>query len=132
MSPTHHDRHWGEHPAVRTGGDLTFGERAADAIASAMGSWRFIIGQTAFVIAWMTLAGLLYVWLRWSFDPFPYILLNLMFSTQAAYAAPILQMNANRKDAVAAEREEHRRKVQEETLCKVDAIMQHLGIEAKE
>lgn len=71
----------------------TFGDRLADAVAEGMGSWGFIIGQTVFVLIWMTLnvVGFMYQW-----DPYPFILLNLVFSTQAAYAAPIIMMSQNR------------------------------------
>lgn len=73
---------------------LTFGQRLADSVASGMGSWRFIILQTVIVILWMALnvVGFLYHW-----DAYPFILLNLLFSTQAAYAAPIIMMAQNRQ-----------------------------------
>lgn len=59
-----------------------------------MGSWKFIIIQTIIVILWMTLnvIGWFYHW-----DEYPFILLNLLFSTQAAYAAPIIMMAQNRQ-----------------------------------
>jgi len=74
---------------------LTFGGRVADAVANGMGSWRFIIIQTILVVLWMglNLVGLIYHW-----DPYPFILLNLLFSTQAAYAAPIIMMSQNRQN----------------------------------
>lgn len=72
----------------------TFGERVSDAIASGMGSWTFIIAQTIFVALWMTVNSI-HGWnLMW--DGYPFILLNLLFSTQAAYAAPIIMMSQNR------------------------------------
>ena len=73
---------------------LTYGQRIADLVANGMGSWAFIIGQTIFVIIWMTLnvIGLIRHW-----DVYPFILLNLIFSTQAAYAAPIIMMAQNRQ-----------------------------------
>ncbi|WP_413670164.1 DUF1003 domain-containing protein [Mucilaginibacter sp. Mucisp86] len=73
---------------------MTFGERLADSVATGMGSWRFIIIQTIIVALWMTLnvVAIIYHW-----DPYPYILLNLLFSTQAAYAAPIIMMAQNRQ-----------------------------------
>ncbi len=73
---------------------LTFGQRIADSVANGMGSWAFIIGQTIFVIIWMTLnvIGFIRHW-----DVYPFILLNLIFSTQAAYAAPIIMMAQNRQ-----------------------------------
>lgn len=76
--------------------ERSFGERIADSVANGMGSWGFIIVQTIFVIIWMMLnvIGLMEHW-----DPFPFILLNLIFSTQAAYAAPIIMMSQNRQAA---------------------------------
>jgi uncharacterized membrane protein len=72
----------------------TFGQRLADSVANGMGSWRFIIIQTIIVAAWMILNVIAFV-RHW--DPYPYILLNLLFSTQAAYAAPIIMMAQNRQ-----------------------------------
>ena len=72
----------------------TFGQRVADAVANGMGSWSFIIIQTVFVIIWMALNVLGFI-NHW--DVYPFILLNLIFSTQAAYAAPIIMMAQNRQ-----------------------------------
>jgi len=72
------------------------GEQIADKVASSMGSWRFIIVQTLVVILWVAI-NLAAVALRW--DPYPFILLNLLFSTQAAYAAPVIMMSQNRQSA---------------------------------
>lgn len=74
---------------------MTFGQRLADSVATGMGSWRFIIIQTLIVILWM---GLNVVAIIQHWDPYPYILLNLLFSTQAAYAAPIIMMAQNRQN----------------------------------
>jgi uncharacterized membrane protein len=72
----------------------SFGQRAADRIANVMGSWTFIIIQSVFVGAWILL-NLVAVLRHW--DAYPFILLNLLFSTQAAYAAPIIMMSQNRQ-----------------------------------
>lgn len=74
---------------------LGFGSRLADSVAKSMGSWSFIIIQTILVILWMglNLVGYIYHW-----DVYPFILLNLVFSTQAAYAAPIIMMAQNRQN----------------------------------
>src|SRR5262245_65616467 len=61
-----------------------FGARVADAVTMFLGSWKFIALQTVIVVIWI--AGNVY--LVFHFDPYPFILLNLAFSTQAAYAAP--------------------------------------------
>ena len=74
---------------------LGFGSRLADSVAKGMGSWSFIVIQTILVILWMglNLVGYVYHW-----DVYPFILLNLVFSTQAAYAAPIIMMSQNRQN----------------------------------
>jgi uncharacterized membrane protein len=74
---------------------LTFGSRVADKVATGMGSWRFIIIQTIIVAIWMALNFVAFI-SHW--DPYPFILLNLLFSTQAAYAAPIIMMAQNRQN----------------------------------
>lgn len=75
---------------------MTFGQRLADSVATGMGSWRFIIWQTIIVALWMTLNVILIRAHQW--DSYPFILLNLVFSTQAAYAAPIIMMAQNRQN----------------------------------
>ena len=74
---------------------LGIGQHLADSVANGMGSWKFIIIQTVLVLLWMTLniIGFCYHW-----DVYPFILLNLLFSTQAAYAAPIIMMAQNRQN----------------------------------
>jgi uncharacterized membrane protein len=73
---------------------LSFGDRLSDTVANGMGSWRFIIWQTIIVAIWM----ILNVWaILGKWDEYPFILLNLVFSTQAAYAAPIIMMAQNRQ-----------------------------------
>src|SRR3954468_17845342 len=74
---------------------LNFGQRLADNVANGMGSWKFIIIQTAIVAAWMIFNFIAFV-KHW--DPYPFILLNLLFSTQAAYSAPIIMMSQNRQN----------------------------------
>jgi uncharacterized membrane protein len=91
---------------VRMYAPQTIGERIADHASAAIGSWKFIIIQTGLVIVWVVvnLTGFL---LRW--DPYPFILLNLMFSVQAAYTGPILLLAGNRqasKDRALAERDD--------------------------
>ncbi len=83
---TWHERHFDS---------LGFGQRLADKVANGMGSWKFIIIQSILVILWMSLniIGFVYHW-----DVYPFILLNLLFSTQAAYAAPIIMMAQNRQN----------------------------------
>jgi uncharacterized membrane protein len=72
--------------------DAPLGVRVADDVTGFMGSWRFIVIQTIVVIIWIV--GNVY--LIFHFDPYPFILLNLAFSTQAAYAAPLILLAGNR------------------------------------
>jgi uncharacterized membrane protein len=75
---------------------MQLGDIIADKVAKGMGSWSFIIWQTVIVIIWMALNVFGFV-RHW--DVYPFILLNLIFSTQAAYAAPIIMMSQNRQNA---------------------------------
>lgn len=76
---------------------LTAGQRIADIVAATMGSWRFIIIQSTILVLWIALNVTAYVQ-RW--DPYPFILLNLALSFQAAYAAPFIMMSQNRQQDV--------------------------------
>jgi uncharacterized membrane protein len=87
--------------------EATFGERVADAAAAGIGSWTFLIIQTFLVLMWLILniVGLIRHW-----DPFPFILLNLLFSVQAAYTGPVLLLAGNRqaqKDRLTLEHAAH-------------------------
>jgi uncharacterized membrane protein len=73
---------------------LTVGQRIADTVAANMGSWRFIIIQSGILVIWIILNVTAYVQ-QW--DPYPFILLNLALSFQAAYAAPFIMMSQNRQ-----------------------------------
>ena len=72
----------------------SIGDKLSDSVANGMGSWNFIIWQTVIVLIWMALN--IVAWNQ-HWDPYPFILLNLIFSTQAAYAAPIIMMAQNRQ-----------------------------------
>ena len=80
---------------------LSAGDKIADAVADGMGSWKFIIWQTIVVIIWMSanVIGLIRHW-----DPYPFILLNLMLSFQAAYTGPVLLMAGNRQSEIDRDR----------------------------
>ncbi len=102
---------------------LTTGQRIADQLAAVMGSWPFIIVQSIILAFWITLNVVAYV-NHW--DPYPFILLNLALSFQAAYAAPIIMMSQNRqaaKDRLMAEQDyEINLKAEDE----LKSIMNHL------
>ena len=73
---------------------LTFGQRVSDRVANIVGSWPFIIAQSILLILWIILnvAAVIRHW-----DPYPFILMNLVLSMQAAYTAPIIMMSQNRQ-----------------------------------
>ncbi len=73
----------------------TFGERMADRIALAAGSWAFVLGFLAFMIGWVLVNA--YLLTRHPFDPYPFILLNLVLSMVAALQGPIIMMSQNRQ-----------------------------------
>ena len=81
------DEQEAEHP-------LTFGERLADKVAEFGGSWRFLISFGVFMLIWIAFNEVRQV----SFDPFPFILLNLLLSCLAAVQAPVIMMSQNRKE----------------------------------
>jgi len=121
-------RHSHQHPPVKNINEaaeqsMTFGERASDAFAATMGSWKFIIIQSIILMIWVILNLTAYIE-HW--DPYPFILLNLALSLEAAYAAPIIMMSQNRqaeKDRLAAEEDYHVNTKAEEEL---KAVMHHL------
>lgn len=76
---------------------VSFGQRLSDAVAATVGSWRFVLTQSVLLGAWIT-ANALAGGNAW--DPYPFILLNLLLSFQAAYTAPIIMMSQNRQSSV--------------------------------
>jgi uncharacterized membrane protein len=81
------------HPVNRALEEAPLGARIADRVTGFMGSWKFIVVQTVIVVIWI--GG--NVMLLFNFDLYPFILLNLAFSTQAAYAAPLILLAGNRQ-----------------------------------
>ena len=102
---------------------LTLGQKVADIVAGGMGSWNFIIGQASLMIIWivLNLVGWFYHW-----DVYPFVLLNLAMSAQAAFATPLLLMSQNRQ----AEKDRLTAQNDYQTDCKgeeeVRFIMEHL------
>lgn len=134
MTKLHFPKHFEHHhmPIKNVNEDfdkqLTFGQRASDRIANIVGSWPFIIVQSIFLTVWVIL-NVVAVIRHW--DPYPFILMNLILSMQAAYTAPIIMMSQNRQ----AERdrlEAHNdyiinQKAEEE----IRAVMDHLETQAE-
>lgn len=88
---------WRRHPGVRSGDQLTRGERAADTIRNKMGSWGFIFAAVIFLVGWMLGNR------NTGFDPYPFILLNLVLSCLAAMQGAILLIAARRQDQISSE-----------------------------
>ena len=103
---------------------LSFGDRLADKVANGMGSWAFIIWQSIIVVMWMILnvVGFIQHW-----DVYPFILLNLIFSTQAAYAAPIIMMSQNRQNQRDREQAQHDYQTNIDAKKEIEALQLQLS-----
>jgi uncharacterized membrane protein len=104
---------WNEHPATTKFGkeQLSFGQRSADVLRNAMGSWPFVFGALAFLAVWM------YFNSDGNFDPFPFILLNLILSCIAALQGAILLIAAKREDQINSELAIHTYQIDQENLA---------------
>lgn len=80
---------------------LTLGQYLADMLAYGMGSWNFLIIQTIILTLWIIVNALVP---SLTFDPYPFVFLNLILSFQAAYAAPIIMMSNNRQEEIDRQR----------------------------
>jgi len=135
LGPAAQYRH--DHPPVRSVNEemlqsMTFGQRVADRVAVSVGSWPFIIVQSVLLCVWMGFniylavmehrqPGFLKAW-----DPYPFILLNLVLSFQAAYTGPVVMMSQNRqaeKDRLAAQSDYE---VNKKSEVEIEVIMKHL------
>ncbi len=97
---------WHRHPGVRSGDQLTVGERAADKVRNGMGSWPFVIIFLGTMAVWAIANSLFYLGGahgKHGFDPYPYILLNLMLSMVAGLQGAILLIAAKRADQISSE-----------------------------
>jgi uncharacterized membrane protein len=109
--------------------NATFGQRIADKIAAFGGSWSFIIAFFSFILLWMVLN----IWLlaNKAFDPFPFILLNLILSCIAAIQAPVIMMSQNRQEQKDRQRSEHDYKINLKAELEIQLLnekMDHLLI----
>lgn len=92
-----------QHPITTHHQNLTFGQRASDRMSSFMGSWTFLFSFAGVLLLWICVNIYAY-WMRW--DPYPFILLNLVLSCLASVQAPIIMMSENRqaqRDRMAAQ-----------------------------
>lgn len=111
--------------AAKSPDTLTIGQRIADTVAATMGSWRFIIIQSTILVSWIALNVTAYVQ-HW--DPYPFILLNLALSFQAAYAAPFIMMSQNRQQEI--DRKEAENDYQVNIKAELEIELLHQKIDA--
>jgi uncharacterized membrane protein len=102
---------------------LTLGQIVADWVAARMGSWNFIIIQSAILVAWIV-ANLIAVVQHW--DPYPFILLNLALSFQAAYAAPFIMMSQNRQADIDRQKAENDYKINIKAELEIELLHQKI------
>ena len=102
---------------------LTLGQKIADIVAETMGSWRFIIIQSLLLTVWIALNVTAFV-RQW--DPYPFILLNLALSFQAAYAAPFIMMSQNRQQDVDRKAAENDYKINIKAELEIELLHQKL------
>jgi uncharacterized membrane protein len=115
--------HWHKHPGVRSGDQLSLGERAADRMRNVMGSWPFVFCFFGIMIAWAVVNSAFYLGGKHGkhgFDPYPYILLNLFLSMLAGVQAAALLIAAKRADAISSEIAIHTEKNTEDLKGLVD------------
>jgi uncharacterized membrane protein len=103
--------------------ELTTGQRIADQVAATMGSWKFIIIQSVILLAWIALNVTAFVE-QW--DPYPFILLNLALSFQAAYAAPFIMMSQNRQQDIDRQSAEHDHQINIKAELEIELLHQKL------
>ena len=103
--------------------DLTLGQRIADQVAATMGSWKFIIIQSAILLVWIVLNVTAFVE-KW--DPYPFILLNLALSFQAAYAAPFIMMSQNRQQDIDRKEAENDYKINIKAELEIELLHQKI------
>lgn len=97
-------RHRRAHRKGKGANNLPLGARVSDGVARVVGSWRFIIVQSVLLVIWMILN--VTAWVQ-EWDPYPFILLNLALSFQAAYTAPIIMMSQNRQSEIDRREQQH-------------------------
>jgi uncharacterized membrane protein len=105
--------------------DFAIGDRVSDWVAATMGSWRFIIIQSVILLVWIILNVTAYVQ-RW--DPYPFILLNLALSFQAAYAAPFIMMSQNRQAAIDRNAAQHDYTINAKAELEIELLHQKLDL----
>lgn len=120
------ERHPAQHPPAPP---RSYGDKMADQIAEIMGSWRFIIVQSLILLGWIALNVVAFTQ-HW--DPYPFILLNLMLSFQAAYAAPIIMMSQNRQSSIDRQEAKHDHEVNLKAELEIELLHDKMNIVREE
>jgi uncharacterized membrane protein len=103
---------------------LSLGQRVSDAVASVVGSWKFIIIQTLLISTWITYNAQQ----QSAWDPYPFILLNLLLSFQAAYTAPAIMMSQNRQAEIDRQRAENDFEVNVKAELEIELLHKKIDI----
>ena len=124
----HRDRraaHLVEHALDATTAPPTRGQRLADSVARVMGSWAFIAAQSAIIVAWITFNSIrgTHAW-----DVYPFLLLNLLLSFQAAYTAPAIMMSQNRQSEIDRRRAENDYEINIKAELEIELLHQKLDL----
>jgi uncharacterized membrane protein len=119
-----------KHQAKRQSGSpppeqCSLGESFADVVARTVGSWRFVIIQSALLVLWIVVNVTAYVR---GWDPYPFILLNLALSFQAAYTAPIIMMSQNRQAVIDRDAARHDYEVNLKAELEIELLHQKLDL----
>lgn len=116
---------WHHHPGVRSGDQLSLGERAADRMRNGMGSWPFVFVFFGVMITWAVVNGVLHLGGTSGFDPYPFILLNLFLSMLAGIQAAALLIAAKRSDGISSEIALHTERTADEirTLLQQNTVL---------
>ena len=121
--------YWDAHPGVRSGDDLTLGERAADKLRNTMGSWEFVFGFIAVMVLWAIANSVFFLagaHGKHGFDPYPYILLNLFLSMLAGLQGAILLIAAKRSDQISSQLAQHDYETDTTAMKRIEAVHDRL------
>jgi uncharacterized membrane protein len=121
--------YWDAHPGVKSGDELTLGERAADKLRNPMGSWGFVFGFITVMILWAVANSVFFLagsHGKHGFDPYPYILLNLFLSMLAGLQGAILLIAAKRSDQIASQLAQHDYETDTNAVKRIEAVHDRL------
>src|SRR5215813_12627516 len=122
--------YWDSHPGVKSGDELTLGERAADKLRNTMGSWGFVFGFIAVMILWAIANSVFFLagsHGKHGFDPYPYILLNLFLSMLAGLQGAILLIAAKRSDQISSQLAQHDFETDTKAAERIETLHQRLA-----